>query len=177
VDQNRQALDHQSDEALESQIVSARAALRHNLILLEEKITPSAIMERRRHAIERRLFSWRLQAREQWAEIVDTSESLQHGLGESMEHTVRETTSRATELPGQAISSIRQSSYSRPVFIAGLAFLVGWGISRVIPMSRREEEIAARVAPIVGEKAGRLVEEAKSAVAQSAKEAMIHRRM
>jgi hypothetical protein len=177
MDQNREALKHQSDEALESQIVSARAALRHDLMLLEEKVSPSAIVERRRNALERRLFIWRQQAREQLAEFRDSGESLQHEVGESMEHTIKQTTSRATELPGQAISGIRRSSYSRPLLFAGLAFAAGWGISRVLPMTHREEEIAARVAPVVGEKAGPLVEEAKTAVSESAKEAVTHRQM
>lgn len=200
MDVDRETVKHQSDEALESQIVSARAALRHDLMLLEEKVTPSAIIDRRKRRMQYQIGEWRRAALDRVMELRQEATELTQDMGQSiegategaitaMEETMSETTSklagtrsklaettsRATEIPGRAAMGIRNSSYSRPLLFAGLAFLAGWGISRVMPMTRPEEELASRVAPVVGEKAGPIVDEAKTAVAESTREAMSHR--
>jgi hypothetical protein len=193
MDHDREAVTHKSDEALQSQIVSARASLRHDLLLLEEKVTPSAIIDRRRQVMGRRIAEWRRMGRERIADLRAGTTSLQEEIGETMEETmagttervadamsttrsrIRRTTSRATELPGRAAMSVRNSTYSRPLLFAGIALLAGWGMSRLLPMTRPEEELAQRVAPVVGEKAAPLVDEARSAVTESAREAIAHR--
>jgi len=128
----------------------------------------------------------RLQVRDRVDEVVrevrTETDSLQKEVGETMEHTMSESKSRlsgtaekVSELPSRAIGGIRESSYSRPLLFAGLAFLAGWGISRAMPMTRPEERLAGRVAPIVEEKAGPIVDEARTAVTESAREAMSQR--
>lgn len=172
MDHDRETVKHQSDEALESQIVSARAALRHDVMLLEEKVSPSAIVDRRKRRMQAWMGDARLRARERMSGLRSEARSLQQEVEEKMEHGMSETRSK---IPGRAITGIRESSYSRPLLFAGLAFLAGWGISRAMPMTRSEERLASKVAPVVEEKAGPIVGEAKTAVTESAREAMLHR--
>lgn len=189
MDHDHQTVKHQSDEALESQIISARAALRHDVMLLEEKLSPGAMVDRRK----RRLESWwgemRQVARQRFSGWRSNARSLQQEVGQTMEHgmsesrqaieetrsRLSETRAKAAEIPERAASSLRESRYSRPLLYAGLAFLAGWGISRTMPITRREEELASKVVPMVEEKAGPIIGEARTAATESAKEAMSQR--
>lgn len=186
MDHDRQAVMEQSDEALESQIVSARAALRHDLMLLEEKVSPRAIVDRRRRRIRERIGrarrDLRQRADEVLSEVRSETHTLQREVEQSMEHTMSESKSRLSstrakvaEVPRRAISGVRQSGYSRPLLFAGLAFAAGWGISRAMPMTRPEERIAERVVPVVEERVGPMVDEARTAVTESAREAFSQR--
>lgn len=165
MDHDRDSVKYHSDEALESQVISARAALRHDVMLLEEKISPSAMMDRRKRGLQAWITRTREGVRDRLAELRGGARSLQ--VGEKMEHEV--TRSR------RAISGIRESSATRPLLYAGLAFLAGWGISRAMPMTRSEERLAGKVAPIVEEKARPIVDEGRTAFAESARQAMLHR--
>lgn len=181
-------LSSQSDEALESQIISARAALRHDVMLLEEKLSPSAIVDRRKRRMSRQWGTWKRRAQEQAREVRQTSRSIKDDVEESMEQAMSETRSSfsttreramqgAKQFPSRAAHSLREGTYSRPLVFAGLAFAAGWGISRMMPVTRPEQELAQKVVPVVEEKAAPLVEEAKSAVSESAREAITYRDM
>lgn len=180
---NRQEVTEQSDEALESQIVSARAALRHDVMLLEEKLSPSAIVERRRQRLRHQWTQLsqrtRRRAEDLRTEMELETQSLQREVGATMEQTMSETKTRVAgarekvgQLPRRAITGLRQGSTSRPMLFAGAAFLAGWGISRALPMTRPEQRLAGRVGPIVEEKAGPIIGQARTAVTQSAREAI-----
>lgn len=153
-----------SEMELHRERLQAREALAHDVELLEEKLSPSAIMERRKARWSRWLRQRQHQVSEQMEETVESLGQSVQGVGGSVQHMGRSTARMA-----------RERTYQMPLAVGAGFFALGWAISRLIPMSRSESQMLSQVNQTVTEKASPIVEEAKTAVSESTKEAIAHR--
>lgn len=159
-----QSTDQMSELELQRERMQAREALAHDVELLAEKVSPNAIMERRRVRWSRWMRVRKAQMSDQMEETVEGLSQSVQGVGESVQGLGRSTVDMA-----------RQRSQQMPLAIAAGFFFLGWALSRVIPMSRTEGQALSQVNQAVTEKAAPIVEEAKVAVTESTKEAIANR--
>lgn len=145
---------------LDRERVLAREQLAHDIDLLVEKVSPSAIVERRKRRMSR---AWRRGK----AEMGEQVGSRMHSMGSSMQGMGSQV--------GEKFQSAKGRSRQMPLATGAAAFFLGWGLSRLIPMSRTEGQALSQVSQTVGEKAAPAVEQAKTAVKESTQEAIAHR--
>lgn len=149
---------------LQHERVVARESLAHDLELLVEKVSPSAI-------VDRRMSRWSRWMRVRKAEVSDQMEETMEGLGQSVQGL-----GQSVQSAGRSTTRIaRQRTQQTPLAVGAAFFFLGWALSRLIPMSRPEGEALSTVNQTLTEKAAPIVEEAKTAVSESTKEAIAHR--
>lgn len=141
-----------SEVELDHERVVAREQLAYDIDLLVEKVSPSAIVQRRKEKISR---AWR-RGRTGVSDQVGTR---MHQMGSQME---------------SGLQGAKSKSRQMPLATGAAFFFLGWGLSRVIPMSRTEGQALSQVSQTVGEKAAPAVEQAKTAVKESTQEAIAH---
>lgn len=156
-----------TDAGLDQQRRAAREALAHDVELLVEKVSPSSVMHRRIDSLKSRL----IRGKEQVSERVDDA---MEGIGESVQG-VSESMPDMQGIGRSTVEIARQRTRQMPLAAGAVFFLLGWALSRVIPMSRSEEQVLSQVNETVSEKAAPIVDQAKTAVTESAKEAIANR--
>jgi ElaB/YqjD/DUF883 family membrane-anchored ribosome-binding protein len=147
----------QSTEELTGQIEDTRQRMANDLDTLQERVSPSAIVERRKQAARHRLSSMK-------DKVMGTAQSAKDSMS-----------SAASAAPDAgSLASTAQSQVEGAPLAAGLAaFGVGVVVAALLPASRAEAEVAHRVVETAKEQGGPMLEDAKSAgadVAQSLKE-------
>lgn len=149
--------DEMTELELHRERLQARESLAHDVELLVEKLSPSAIVDRRLNRWSRWMRMQKAQARDQLEETVE-------GVGQSVQGFSRSTVQMA-----------RERTRQMPLAVGAACFALGWGLSRLIPMSRPESKVLQPVNQSLTEKAAPIVEEAKTVVSESTKEAIAHR--
>ena len=131
----------QSAEELNSQIEATRSRMAGDLDTLQDKVSPSAIVERRKQAV-----------RDQFSSAKDKV----MGGGQSAGGAVSDSVSSAT--------STAQDQYAGTPLAAGLAaFGVGLVLASLVPASKAEAEAAHRVVETAKEHGQPLVDDVRSA--------------
>ncbi len=157
----------QSTEELTSQIEGTRQRMAADLDTLQDRVSPSAIVERRKQAARHRLSSVK-------DKVMGSAQSAK----ESVASSASSATSGAAGT-GSDVASVAQERYEGAPLAAGLvAFGAGLVVASLIPGTRTEAEAAHRVVETAKEQGQPLVDEARSAgeevasqVKQSATEA------
>lgn len=153
-----------SEVELEKERMIARESLAHDIDLLTEKLSPSAI-------VDRRVNKWSRWLRHQKSQVSHQMEETMESLGEGMQGA-------GTSMQGWGRSTARMAkdrTQRTPLLVGAGFFVLGWALSRLIPMGRSEGELLSQVSQTVTEKAAPVVEEAKTAVTESTKEAIANR--
>ena len=145
----------QSTEELSSEIAQTRSSLASDLDALHDRVSPSAIVERRKSAAKDRVRQVRQRVMGTVHDARNTTSSGVSSMGESAQGAV-----------GTA-----QEKYQGAPLAAGLvAFGAGMVLASLIPASEREAVAGAKVVDAVKEHGQPLLEEAKGQAQQVAQQ-------
>jgi hypothetical protein len=168
----------QSTEELTSQIEDTRQRMASDLDTLQDRVSPAAIVERRKQAVRGKL-----------ASVKDKVMGSAQSAKDSISSTASSTGSSVTSAPGSAVgaasdaaSNVASTAQERiegaPLAAGLVAFGAGVVLASLLPASRVEAEAVHRVVETAKEKGQPLIDEARSAgeevaanVKQSATEA------
>lgn len=158
----------QSTEELSQEIAETRRSMSSNVDALQDRVSPSAMVERRKAAARSRLRS----ARER---VMGTARDT----GSSAKDSVQGTLGSVKDTAQDAASSTQARVEGAPIAAGLIAFGAGLVVASLIPASDSEARAAAKVLDTAEEKGGPLFEEAKTVgrevahdVADSASEAV-----
>jgi gas vesicle protein len=142
----------QSTEELTSQIEDTRRRMASDLDTLQDRVSPSAIVERRKQAVRGRFSSMKERVM---------------GTAQSATDSVSSAASSATSAAGGASSSVAATAQDRfegaPLAAGLVAFGTGVVMASLLPASRAEAEAAHRVVETVKDQGGPLLDEARAA--------------
>jgi cell division septum initiation protein DivIVA len=148
----------QSTEELTSQIEDTRQRMAADLDILQDRVSPSAIMERRKQAVRGRISSMKERVM---------------GTAQSATGSVSSAASSATSSASGATSSVTstaQDRYEGAPLAAGLvAFGAGVVLASLVPASGAEAEAAHRVVETAKDQGGPLLDEAHAAAQEVAR--------
>jgi len=153
----------QSTEELNSQIEDTRQRMASDLDTLQDRVSPSAIVERRKQAVRGRV-----------ASVKDKVMGTAHGAKHSVTSSASSAGSSVTSAPGSAVgaasgaasnvASTAQHQVEGSPLAAGLvAFGAGMVIASLIPASRVEAEAAHQVVEAAKEHGQPLMDDVRSA--------------
>ena len=137
----------QSTEELSQEIAETRRSMSSNVDALQDKVSPSAMVERRKAAARSRLQS----ARERVMGTARDTGSSAAGVAASVKDTAQ-----------GAASSTQERIEGAPIAAGLVAFGAGLVLSSLIPASDKEARAAAKVLDVAEEKGAPLVDEARS---------------
>ena len=159
----------ESTEQLSHEIADTRQSMTANVDALQDKVSPAAIVERRKEAARGRVRSAR-------DKVMGTA----HHVGSSTSGTASSATSSAhgavDSVKGtaqDAVSSTQDRVEGSPLAAGLVAFGAGMIVSALIPASDKEARVASQVVDVAKEHGQPVVDEAKSMaqdVAQNVKE-------
>jgi hypothetical protein len=165
----------QSTEELSQEIAETRRSMSSNVDALQERVSPSAMMERRKAAARSRLQS----ARDRVMGTARDTGSSAAGAVASARDSAQGAVGSVKDTAQDAASSTQARVEGAPIAAGLVAFGAGLVIASLIPASDKEARAAASVLDIAEQKGGPLLEEAKAAgrevahgVADSASEAV-----
>jgi ElaB/YqjD/DUF883 family membrane-anchored ribosome-binding protein len=148
----------QSTEELSSEIADTRRSLATDLDELQDRVSPSAIVERRKAAARDRVRSVRERVM---------------GRVQDVQSTAAGTPSSAADTARGAASSAQERIEGAPLAAGLVAFGAGMVIASLIPASDKEARVAAQAVDTAKEQAQPMLADARSAaqdVGQSLKE-------
>ena len=148
----------QSTEELSQEIAETRRSMSYNVDALQDRVSPGAMVERRKAAVRSRLQS----ARERVMGTARDTGSSAAGAAASAKDSAQETLGSMKETAQDAASSTQARVEGAPIAAGLVAFGTGVVLASLIPASDREARAAAKVMDVAEEKAGPLVDEAKS---------------
>jgi hypothetical protein len=142
----------QSTEELTSQIEDTRQRMASDLDTLQDRVSPAAIVERRKQAVRGRFASMKDQVMGTAQGATSSVSGAVSSSGESLSST------------GASMSSTAQERFEGTPLAAGLvAFGAGVVLASLMPASRLEAEAAHRVVETAKEHGQPLLDEARSA--------------
>jgi hypothetical protein len=148
----------QSTEELTSQIEDTRQRMASDLDTLQDRVSPSAIVERRKQAVRGRLASMK-------DKVMGTAQSATDSVTGGMSGT------------GSSVASSAQERFEGAPLAAGVvAFGAGVVLASLVPASRVEAEAAHRVVETAKEEGQPLLDEARAVgeeVAANVKESAV----
>jgi len=144
----------QSPEEIRRDIERTRADLASDVDTLHEKVSPSAIAQRRTEAVKGRLSSVKEKVMGTTSSVGDSTSSGLHS---------------ATDTVKSAPSSAKQKAQGNPLAAGVIAFGAGWLISSLLPATEKEKQAALQAKDVVSEHSDTLTAPLKEA-AQNAKE-------
>jgi gas vesicle protein/uncharacterized protein YjbJ (UPF0337 family) len=145
----------QSTEELTSQIEDTRGRMASDLDALQDKVSPSAIVQRRKEATKNRIGSVR-----------DRIMGAAQGAGGTVSDKMPSASGLASSVQGGAqsgVSAAQDRVEGSPLAAGLVAFGAGLVIASLFPASSREAEAAHRVVETAKDKGQPLMDEAKSA--------------
>ncbi|MDN4160048.1 DUF3618 domain-containing protein [Nocardioides abyssi] len=167
----------QSAEELNSQIEDTRARMAGDLDALQDRVSPSAIVERRKAAARGRVAGVRDKIMGTASDVRDTVADKASSAGSSVSGAVPSTSDMSTpDVRGAASSAVgsAQNQVQGSPLAAGLvAFGAGLVISSLIPSTKAEADLAHSTIETAKEKGQPLLDEARDAgqsLAQDVKE-------
>ena len=148
----------QSTEELRAEIEQTRQSMTYDVDALQDKVSPSAIVERRKEAARSR-------ARGMRDKVMGTA----HSLGSSTSGTAGSTMDSATGAVGSVKGTAQDKVQGAPLAAGLVAFGAGMIVSALIPASETEAVAAGHVVDAAKEHGQPVVDQAKS-VAQDVAE-------
>jgi len=145
----------QSTEELTSQIEDTRGRMASDLDALQDKVSPSAIVQRRKEATRNRLSSVR-------DKVMGSAQSAGGSVGDK----VPSPAGVASSVQGgvqSGVSSAQDRVQGSPLAAGLVAFGAGLVIASLLPASKAEAEAAHRVVETAKDKGQPLVDDAKQA--------------
>jgi len=142
----------QSTEELNSQIEDTRQRMASDLDTLQDRVSPSAIVERRKQAVKGR-----------FASAKDKVMGTAHSAKDSVTSSASSAGSSVTSAPGAAVGTAQSQVEGSPLAAGLVAFGAGLVIASLVPASRVEAEAAHRVVETAKDKGQPLLEEARAA--------------
>jgi gas vesicle protein len=152
----------QSTEELTSQIEDTRQRMASDIDTLQDRVSPSAIVERRKRAVRGRFSSMKTR-------VMGTTQSAT----DSVSSAASSATSTASSAGGSVATTAQDRVEGTPLAAGLVAFGAGVVLASLVPASRAEAEAAHRVVETAKDKGQPLVEEARTAgqdVLQNVKE-------
>jgi ElaB/YqjD/DUF883 family membrane-anchored ribosome-binding protein len=160
----------QSTEELTSDIASTREGLAQNLDALQDRVSPSAIVERRKDAAKGRF-------RQVRNKVMGTAQGAKHSAGS----TASSATDSVTTTAQGAVGAAGEKFEGSPLAAGLIAFGAGMVVSALLPASDAETKAARGVVesaqPMVdemtsvGQELGQQVKESATGAAQQVKDA------
>jgi len=144
----------QSPEEIRRDIERTRAELASDVDTLHEKVSPSAIAQRRTEAVKGRLSSVKEKVMGTTSSVGDSTSSGLHS---------------AADTARSAPQSVKQQAQGNPLAAGVIAFGAGWLISSLLPASEKEKQATMQAKDKVSEHSDTLTAPLKEA-AQGAKE-------
>lgn len=167
----------QSTEELNSQIEDTRARMAGDLDALQDRVSPSAIVERRKAAARSRVSGMRDKIMGTATDVRDTVKDKASSAGGSVSGSMPSTSDLSAPDVRSAASSAVGSAHSQvqgsPLAAGLVAFGAGLVISSLIPASKVEADLAHQTIETAKEKGQPLLDEARDAgqsLAQDVKE-------
>lgn len=148
----------QTPEEIRRDIERTRYELATDVDTLHEKVSPSAIAQRRTQATKNKLSS-----------IKDKVMGSAHDTGSTVGGNVSSATSSVTDTAKNAPSTVKQQTQGNPLAAGVIAFGAGWLISSLLPSTEKEQQAAMAAKDQVQEHSDTLTAPLKEA-AQGAKE-------
>ena len=145
----------QSTEELTSQIEDTRGRMASDLDALQDKVSPSAIVQRRKEATRNRISSLR-------DRVMGTAQSA----GGTVSDKVPSPSGMASSVQGgvqSGVSSAQDRVQGSPLAAGLVAFGAGVVVASLLPASQREAEAAHRVVETAKDKGQPLMDDAKEA--------------
>jgi ElaB/YqjD/DUF883 family membrane-anchored ribosome-binding protein len=137
----------QSTEELTREISGTREDLTQNLNALQDRVSPHAIVERRKAAARDR-------ARHLRSRVMGTVEGAQHGAGQAA--------GAVSDTAQQALDTAEERFEGSPLAAGLVAFGAGVVVSSLFPATEKEAQAAHRVVDAAKEHGQPLIEEAKA---------------
>lgn len=141
----------QSTEELTVEIAETRQSMTTNVDALQDKVSPAAIVERRKEAARGRARGLR-----------DKVMGSAHGAGTSTSGAVGSTKDSVTGTAHDAVSGTQQRIEGSPLAAGLIAFGAGMLVSALIPASEKEAVAAGQVVDAAKEHGQPVVDQAKS---------------
>lgn len=141
----------QSTEELTHEIAETRAALTTDVDALQDKVSPAAIIERRKAAARSRLGTIRSRV---MGSVHDVRNSAAGGTSSAVGST--------QDAVGGAVDTVEEKYAGSPLAAGLVAFGAGMVIASLLPASDKEARLAAQALDTAQEKGQPLVEQAKS---------------
>ncbi|MFW6776185.1 DUF3618 domain-containing protein [Nocardioides sp. CPCC 205120] len=144
----------QSPEELTAEIARTRGALATDLDELQDKVSPSAIVDRKKAAARQR--------------VLGVREKVMGGANDARDKVAggaEDAGNAASNAASQAAETAQQRYDGAPLAAGVAAFGLGMVISALIPASKVEARAAAQVTDTLKEQAAPLVDDAKAAAA------------
>ena len=149
----------QRTEELTHDIEQTRGSLARDLDELQDKVSPSAIMERRKEAVRGRVGSLKDKVMGTAQSARDSVSDSASGAAGSVRGTVDDVKGGAQDAVGRAQDTVEGS----PLAAGLVAFGAGLVIAGLLPASEKEARLATQVVDAAKEQAQPLVDEARSA--------------
>ena len=148
----------QSTEELSQEIAETRRSMSYNVDALQDRVSPGAMVERRKAAVRTRLQS----ARDRVMGTARDTGSSAAGAAASAKDSAQETLGSMKDTAQGAASSTQERVEGAPIAAGMVAFGAGLVLASLIPASDQEARAAAKVLDVAEEKGGPLVDEARS---------------
>jgi ElaB/YqjD/DUF883 family membrane-anchored ribosome-binding protein len=142
----------QSTEELSTQIAGTRDDLAYNLDALHDRVSPRAVIERRKAAARGRMY--RMKSR-----VMGSAHDARHTAGSSASSAADAVTSTASD----AVSTAEEKFEGSPLAAGLVAFGAGMLVSALIPATEAETRAAQQAVETAKDKGQPVMEQAKSA--------------
>jgi hypothetical protein len=139
----------QSTEELKVKLAENREALGEDLAAIGDRVSPGRMVERRR-----------AQVRDRFGRMRETV----MGAADSATTTVSDVTATATDTVTGVPDAVLSKAQGAPMAARLVAFGAGFLASSLMPATRKEQEVAARLQPALEEKAGEVGTAAQSVI-------------
>lgn len=149
----------QSTEELSGDIEETRRSMSSNVDALQDRVSPAAIVERRKEAARGRARSVR-------DRVMGTAQGVRSSASDSVASTQESAHGAVGSVKDAAhdtVSGTQQKVEGSPMAAGLVAFGAGLVIASLIPASDKEARVAAQVVDTVKDKGQPLVEDAKAA--------------
>lgn len=141
----------QSTEELTVEIAETRQSMTSNVDALQDKVSPAAIVERRKEAARGRARGLR-----------DKVMGSAHGAGTSTSGAVGSTKDSVTDTAHSAVSGTQDRIQGSPLAAGLVAFGAGVIVAALVPASDKEARVASQVVDAAKEHGQPVVDQAKS---------------
>ena len=156
----------QSTEELTSQIEDTRQRMASDLDTLQDRVSPSAIVERRKQAVRGRFASAK-------DKVMGSGQSAGSSISSAASSAASSATSSVSDAAGDAATSAQERFEGAPLAAGLVAFGSGLVLASLFPATRAEAAVAHRAVETAKEKGGPLLDQARAAgeeVVESVKE-------
>lgn len=141
----------QDSEQLRAQIDQQRHAITDTVDQIENRVTPSHVVARRRNRMRRRMTDWTDKIMGNDHDDPRQRSSSGAGSDRSVTDRARETThemrERSSEMIHEAPDMLRQRTKGNPLAVGLMAAGAGWLVASLLPESERESDLVHRMEP------------------------------